>query len=183
MKSKYAFNPSSILLMLALVCGVLNARDGLIFKDVAPVSVKFNFIDTPSMGHYMTILNTGDEIIHDVTLSNVINGVNVSVIVCDTIHPHKSASISREYIIKYLRKLGLKNDGSGVDGRGLIVTCKYYTKPTLVTGWWERNLKVPFICELVSKKTGRKYMVEFDLEPTAEDIEEAIKYFDEEKKP
>jgi hypothetical protein len=77
--------------------------------------------------------------------------------------------------------LVLKNDGSGVSGEGLTITCKYYTKPTPINGWWESNLKVPFAVELTSKKTGRKYLVEFEREPTQEDIDYVIDYYDNEK--
>jgi hypothetical protein len=114
-------------------------------------------------------------------LSNTVNNEDVSVIVCDTIQPHKSITVSGDDIIKLLRKVGLKNDGSGVLGDGLKITCKYHTKPTVIRGWWESNLKVPFRVELTSKKTGQKYFVDFEKEPTAEDIEYVIDYYDNKK--
>jgi hypothetical protein len=100
--------PQSIFLALAcmLIHGAVAARDGLIFKDVAPISVKFEFFNYSPPVPYISFLNTGDEIVHDITISNVINGKKVSVIMTDTIHPHKSVFITNEKLINELRKLG-----------------------------------------------------------------------------
>jgi hypothetical protein len=113
------------------VCGTLKARDGLIFNDVAPISVRFVY-----SGQHISFLNTSDEIIHDITLSNRLDGKSVSMVVIDTIHPHRASILCCDALNSALERLGLKSDGSGVSGSGLTITCKYYSKPTPVKGWW-----------------------------------------------
>ena len=116
----------------------LCARDGYIFNDVAPVSIHFR--QSSCDGSQMCVVNTSKEILFDITMSNVINGVKVSVVL-QTIQPVGKRSMHGASLLAILKKLGLKPDGSGVEGSGLTVTCKYYSKPTPVSGWWEGELK------------------------------------------
>lgn len=123
--------------MASLVCCSLTARDGLIFNDVAPITVSFKFSEYS--GSYIGFLNTSDEILHNVTLSGVVGGNKVSVVVLETVPPHKTQMLREVDLLKTLDKLGIPHTGPI---SGITITCQHYSKPVAVNGWWDEGLRL-----------------------------------------
>jgi len=134
----------------------LVAKDGFLFNDIPPVSILFSGSTSgrdPEANYYVTITNTCDETIHDVTLSRVIDGRVKNIVVAPTIPPHKYSTLSssRGYGrgIDFIRQMGLTGPNSG-----LTVTCKGFSKPLPVNGWWEGKEEEEFQSFLVAAKEG-----------------------------
>ncbi len=126
----------------------LAAKDGFLFNDIPPVSIYFHGRSTeknPDPFYSVSIMNTSDETIHDVTFSRVVGG-SVKKLVIMTIEPHKSVTHNSSY--SYVNEYGvLVSVETGISfvnvldltgpNSGLTVTCKGFSKPLAVDGWWE----------------------------------------------
>jgi hypothetical protein len=143
------------------------AKDGFLFKDTPPVSIHFHGRSTEeieSPNYYISITNTSDETIHDVTFSKLIGGSLKKKVVVTTIPPHKSETLkSLEIRFDYIGANVVKTENNeffvsifDITGpnSGLVVTCKGFTKPLPVDGWWEGDKEEEAQKNLEAAKQG-----------------------------
>jgi hypothetical protein len=119
----------------ALVCCTLQARDGLIFDDVAPISVAFH---SSEFGHSLCIINTSKETLYEITFSKTIEGKVVRHVI-SAIRQDKGFNFFDLEILRFLDKFSIPHDGPF---SGMTVTCKYYSKPVAIKGWWDDGLRL-----------------------------------------
>lgn len=112
----------SFLLVTLLVSSVY-AKDGIFLSDIPPVVVRFS-----KWGFEVT--NTSDAIIHAVTLTSVTNGQKKSEVISNTLLPHTTLTLAQDDLAHTVNKIGFIKESKR------SITCKDYSKPLLIDGWW-----------------------------------------------
>ena len=121
---------NAIIIWIVMLCmTAVDAKDGLIFADVPPITLLFG--ERQFDGDlFVSFTNTSDTIIHAVVITADIDGKKKSATIIDTILPHKTVTIFSVEFAKILETLGAKHR------KELSITCKDFSKPLEIKEWW-----------------------------------------------
>lgn len=110
----------------------VDAKDGLIFADVPPITLLFGGSQLNG-DLFVSFTNTSDTIIHAVVITADTEGKKKSATIIDTILPHKTVTMSAVEFAKIIQTLGSKHY------KELSITCKDFSKPLEIKEWWRFN--------------------------------------------
>ena len=121
---------NAIIIWIVMLCmTAVNAKDGLIFADVPPITLLFGTRQSDG-DLFVSFTNTSDTIIHAVVITADTEGKKKSATIIDTILPHKTVTMFSVEFANILENLGVKAR------KELSMTCKDFSKPLDIKEWW-----------------------------------------------
>ena len=104
----------AIAFAVAILTTACDAEDGRIFSAKPPIVVRR---DVETVNYYFT--NTSDKTLHGVKINSVKDGQPTSVVIIDTIEPHKTVAV------EFSRMLA----SAAGSFRDVTITCTNYSSP------------------------------------------------------